>query len=225
MRTITDERIASFIQSIEPEKPAYLYEMEKEAVKHHVPIIRRPAQSFLRWLLVTFQPGQILEVGTAVAFSSIFMSEYLMEGGHITTIEKVPMRIQKARENLERYGKNDVITMLEGDAADILKSLADTRPEGYDFIFMDAAKGQYPHFFPYVFTLLKPGGILLSDNVLNEGDIVESRYAITRRDRTIHSRMREYLYQLTHDDRLDTIVLPIGDGMTLSTKKGVTHEK
>lgn len=219
MRTITDERIASFIQSMEPEKPSYLYEMEKEAAKHHVPIIRRPAQSFLKWLLVTIEPAQILEVGTAVAFSAIFMSEYLPEGGHITTIEKVPMRIEKARENLEQYRKNDVITLLEGDASDLLKELADAKPNGYDFIFMDAAKGQYPHFLPYVLTLLKPGGILLSDNVLKEGDIVESRYAITRRDRTIHSRMREYLYQLTHDDRLDTVILPIGDGMTLSTKK------
>ncbi|MDD6207900.1 MAG: O-methyltransferase [Clostridiales bacterium] len=204
---------------MEPEKPSYLYEMEKEAAKHHVPIIRRPAQSFLKWLLVTIEPAQILEVGTAVAFSAIFMSEYLPEGGHITTIEKVPMRIEKARENLEQYRKNDVITLLEGDASDLLKELADAKPNGYDFIFMDAAKGQYPHFLPYVLTLLKPGGILLSDNVLKEGDIVESRYAITRRDRTIHSRMREYLYQLTHDDRLDTVILPIGDGMTLSTKK------
>lgn len=225
MRTITDERIAAFIQSLEPDKPEYLYEMEKEALEQHVPIIRRPAQSFFRWLLVTLRPEQILEIGTAVAFSAVFMSEYLPEDGHITTIEKVPARIQKARENLSRYGKNDVITMLEGDAADILKTLADSQAGKYDLIFMDAAKGQYPHFLPYVFSLLKPGGILLSDNVLKEGDIVQSRYAVTRRDRTIHSRMREYLYELTHDERMDTVVLPIGDGMTLSTKKGVAHEK
>ena len=106
------------------------------------------------------------------------------------------------------------ITLLEGDAADVLKEL-----EGpYDFIFMDAAKGQYIHFLPEVLRLLAPGGILVSDNVLQDGDVVESRYAVVRRNRTIHSRMREYLWTLKHMDGLETIVLPIGDGMTVSVK-------
>lgn len=219
MIEITNGRVASFIESMEQEKPPYLYELEKDAIRHDVPIIRRPAQSFLRWLLVTLKPQNILEVGTAVAFSSIFMSEYLPCGGHITTIEKVPARIKKAKENLSRYQKNDVVTLLEGDAAEVLESLSAERPESCDLVFMDAAKGQYPHFLPYAKNLLKTGGVLVSDNVLQEGEIVQSRYAVSRRARTIHSRMREYLYMLNHDEQLETVILPVGDGMTLSTKR------
>ena len=104
--------------------------------------------------------------------------------------------------------------MLEGDATDILKSLE----ASYDMIFMDAAKGQYIHFLPEIFRLLKIGGTLVSDNVLQDGDIIESHYTVTRRNRTIYKRMREYLYELTHRKDLVTAVLPVGDGVTVSTK-------
>ena len=104
--------------------------------------------------------------------------------------------------------------MIEGDAAEVLKQLS----EPYDMIFMDAAKGQYIHFMPDILRLLKTGGVLVSDNVLQDGDIIESHFAVTRRNRTIYKRMREYLYELTHRDDLVTAVLPIGDGITVSTK-------
>ena len=113
-------------------------------------------------------------------------------------------------------GKEEVITLLEGDAMDILKELDGT----YDFIFMDAAKGQYINFLPELLRLMPAGGLLISDNVLQEGDIVESRYGVTRRNRTIHTRMREYIYTLTHAEQLETSIVPIGDGITLSVKKG-----
>lgn len=104
---------------------------------------------------------------------------------------------------------------MEGDAAEILKGL-----EGaYDFIFMDAAKGQYIHFLPDILRLLADGGMLVSDNVLQDGDVIESRFAVTRRNRTIHARMREYLYELKHHPRLETVILPVGDGVTLSIRK------
>ena len=120
-----------------------------------------------------------------------------------------------AKENFARYDKDGRITLLEGDAAEVLKEL-----DGhYDMIFMDAAKGQYIHFLPDVLRLLSPGGLLVSDNVLQDGNIIESRYAVTRRDRTIHSRMREYLYELKHNELLETVILPVGDGVTLSTKR------
>ena len=106
------------------------------------------------------------------------------------------------------------MTLLEGDATEILKTLQ----EPYDMIFMDAAKGQYIHFLPDVMRLLKKGGILVSDNVLQDGDVMESRYAVTRRNRTIHSRMREYLYELKHNNQLVTDILPVGDGVTVSVK-------
>ena len=144
------------------------------------------------------------------------MSEYAPEGCHITTIEKYEKRIPLARENFKKAGKEQNITLLEGDATQILAELH----EEYDLIFMDAAKGQYINFLPDILRLMAPGGILVSDNILQDGDIVESKYAVTRRNRTIHNRMREYLYALTHHEELETVILPIADGVTLSAKKG-----
>ena len=137
------------------------------------------------------------------------------QDGHITTIENYEKRIPIARANFQKYGKEERITLLEGDAAEVLKTL-----EGpYDFIFMDAAKGQYIHYLPEIMRILAPGGVLISDNVMQDGDIIESKYAITRRDRTIHRRMREYLYTLTHHDELQTSILTLGDGVAVSVRK------
>ena len=158
---------------------------------------------------------RVLEVGTAIGFSAILMSEYLPQGSHITTIEKYEKRIPIARENFKRAGKEDQITLVEGDALEVMRSLIGP----YDFIFMDAAKGQYIHYMPEAIRLLAPGGVLMSDNVLQDGDIIESRFAVERRNRTIHSRMREYLYELKHDERLQTSILPLGDGVALSVRK------
>ena len=142
------------------------------------------------------------------------MHEYSPTDCHITTIEKYEKRIPIAKENFAKAGAEDRITLLEGDATDILKHLEDS----YDLIFMDAAKGQYIHFLPDILRLLPPGGLLVSDNVLQDGDIIESRFAVTRRNRTIHARMRDYLYELKHHPQLETVILPVGDGVTLSTK-------
>ena len=216
-RMITNERISSYIDSLEIELPEHLKKIEKEALANYVPIIKRPTRSLLRFLIHLYRPKKILEVGTAVGFSALLMSEYIPEECKITTIERIPKRIEEAKKNIMENKKEEVITILEGDAADILVDLVN-KGEQYDMIFMDAAKGQYPHFLPYIMNMLPKGGILISDNVLQDGDIVESRYAVTRRNRTIHFRMREYLYQLTHMEGMDTIVMPIGDGVTLSTR-------
>lgn len=214
---ITDERIATYIDSLDKELPEFLRQLEKKALSEYVPIIKKPTQSLLRFLIQNNKPEQILEVGTAVGFSSIFMSQFIGEHAHITTIEKMEERIVQAKDNRKKAGKDEQITILEGDAAVILKELKE-KENVYDMIFMDAAKGQYLNFLPDIFDLLKPGGLLVSDNVLQDGDIIESRYAVTRRNRTIHCRMREYLYELTHSDSFETVVLPIGDGVMLSTK-------
>ena len=214
---ITDERIATYIDSLDKELPEFLRQLEKKALSEYVPIIKKPTQSLLRFLIQNNKPDQILEVGTAVGFSSIFMSQFIGEHAHITTIEKMEERIVQAKDNRKKAGKDEQITILEGDAAVILKELKE-KENVYDMIFMDAVKGQYLNFLPDIFDLLKPGGLLVSDNVLQDGDIIESRYAVTRRNRTIHCRMREYLYELTHSDSFETVVLPIGDGVMLSTK-------
>lgn len=211
---IIDPRMATFIDSMDPGNPPYLDELEKEAIAGDIPIIRKPLQSFFRFLLRYVKPKSILEVGTAIGFSAILMSEYAPADCKITTIEKYEKRIPVAKENFRRFGKEAQITLLEGDAAEILKEL-----EGpYDLIFMDAAKGQYLAFMPEVLRLMAPGGLLLSDNVLQDGDVIESRFALERRKRTTHARMREYLYELKHLPGYETVILPVGDGITLTTK-------
>ncbi|MCI5953466.1 MAG: O-methyltransferase [Lachnospiraceae bacterium] len=211
---IIDERMAAFIDSLDRGNTPFLDEIEKYAIETQVPIIRKSMQSLLKFLLAFSKPKKILEVGTAIGFSALLMSEYGPEDCHITTIEKYEKRIPVAKENFRRGGAENRITLLEGDATDILKELDDT----YDMIFMDAAKGQYIHFLPDILRLLAPGGLLVSDNVLQDGDIIESRFAVTRRNRTIHARMRDYLYELKHHPDLETVILPVGDGVTLSVK-------
>lgn len=212
---IVNERIVAYINSLDTGNSPLVNSIRREAVADNVPIIRQESESLLKVMLRLKQPKHILEVGTAVGYSALLMSENVSEDCHITTLEKYEKRIPIAKVNFEKAGKTEQITLVEGDAADILKEL-----EGpYDFIFMDAAKGQYMTFFEDAMRLLAPGGILISDNVLQDGDVIESRFAVTRRNRTIHSRMREYLYTLTHHDELTTTILPIGDGMAVSVRR------
>lgn len=212
---IVDERIVDYIHSLETRNSDILETIEQEALKERVPIIRKEMQSFLKVLLLLKRPKRILEIGAAVGFSALLMSEYAGSGCRIDTIENYEKRIQKAEENIKRAGKEGQIHLLKGDAMEILKMLE----EPYDMIFVDAAKAQYIAYFPEAMRLLNNGGILISDNVLQDGGIMESRFAVERRDRTIHSRMREYLYLLKHDERLETAVVPIGDGASVSIKK------
>lgn len=218
---IVNERLASYINSLDTGNTEILDTIEREAVADHVPIIRKEMQTFLKVLLALKKPARILEVGTAVGFSAILMAEYDPVRAQITTIENYQKRIPIARENFIRAGKESQITLLAGDATEVLKTLE----EPFDFIFMDAAKGQYIHFLPEILRLLAPDGVLVSDNVLQDGDIIESRFVVTRRNRTIHKRMREYLYELTHQGELVTTVLPVGDGITVSTRRSETAGK
>ena len=212
------ERMEVFLGKYRETPPAYIVELERQALADEVPVIRRGTRDVLRFLLRTGRPAQVLEVGTAIGYSALCMKEYLPETSRITTIEKVEMRLVEARKNLKKFDSEGRITLLEGDAADVLRSLVE-QGKSYDFIFMDAAKGQYLNFLPDVLKLLSEGGTLVSDNILHEGDVLESRYAVTRRDRTIHGRMREYLQVLMDTEELETICLSIGDGMTISRKK------
>jgi len=212
---IVDERMSSFINSYASPNSPGLNELEKYSIETNVPIIRKEMQTLMKFMLAVNKPHSVLEVGTAIGFSAILMAENLPKDSHITTIEKYEKRIPLAKENFKRFEVEDRITFLEGDATKILKSL-----EGpYDFIFMDAAKGQYINFLPEILRLLSPGGILLSDNVMQDGNILESKFAVERRDRTIYKRMRDYLYELTHNEELTTVILPVGDGVTISTRK------
>lgn len=212
---IVDERMVTYINSLETEEHPFLDELERQARADAVPIIRQEMKSFLRVFLELKRPKRILEVGTAVGFSALLMAEYTGADCRITTIEKYEKRIPIARENFAKSPQGGKITLLEGDALEILKELSGP----YDFIFMDAAKGQYIHFLPETLRLLAPGGVMISDNVLQDGDIIESHYAVERRNRTIYKRMRDYLYELKHTEGLLTSLVPIGDGAAVSIKR------
>ena len=212
---ITDKHVEEYINTLSDELVSYLADIEKKALADGVPIIKKPTQNLLKFIIKNNKIESILEVGSAIGFSALLMSEYLGETGRIITIEKMHSRVVEAKNNIKKADKEDVIELIEGDA---LEELAQINTK-FDMVFIDAAKGQYNNYFDDIIDKINIGGILLCDNVLQEGEIASSRYAVARRNRTIHARMREFLHIITHDSRLNTIVLPIGDGVTLSYKK------
>ena len=212
---ITDERLEAFFGSLRAAKTPFLEDLEREALADGVPIIRPQAQSLLRYVIASAKPHSILEIGTAIGFSAIFMATYGDDDLHIDTIENYDKHIVRAYTNIREAGFEDRIDLIEGDAMTVLEDLV-SKGRSYDMIFMDAAKAQYLNYLPLCKSMLLQGGILVSDNVLFDGDIVQSRFAVRRRDRTIHSRMREFLRVISEDKDLITTILPVGDGMTLS---------
>ena len=211
---IVNERVVAYINSLNVENRDIVETIEKEAREAGVPIIRKEVENFIKVLLKMNSPKKILEIGAAVGYSAIFMAENMTKNCHITTIELDAKRAEIARKNIKRAGKEEYITLLEGDAIKILPEL-----EGeFDYIFLDASKGQYKVFWESILNLCRPGGLIVTDNVLQEGTIVESRYMIEQRDRTIHARMRDFLYELTHCEEFTTSIIPLGDGLALSVK-------
>ncbi len=208
-------RITDYIRSLDSGHGELCDRIAREARAAHVPIIRTETAAFLKTMVAMQAPRRILEVGTAVGYSALLMAQVMPEDAHITTIEKYEPRVFQAKENFRAAGEEKRITLIEGDAEQILHEL--TGP--YDFIFMDAAKGQYIHWLSRIQELMSPGAVLFSDNVLQDGDVLESRFAVARRDRTIHARMREYLYTLTHTPEFQTSIVPIGDGVTVSVRR------
>ena len=209
---IDSERLSIYLNSIERDNSKLLNTIEKEAISSYVPIIRKDMQYLLRTLLTMNRPKKILEVGTAIGFSAILMGEFTDNDCMITTIENYDKRIPIARDNIKRAGMEDRITLIEGDAQDVLKEIDDT----FDFVFMDAAKGQYINFLPDIERLTESGSVIVTDNVLQDGDILESHFIVDRRNRTIHKRIRDYLYELCQNERYDTTILSVGDGVALT---------
>ena len=237
-------RVSAYLKSLEPFEDEELNRLREEAEQNGVPIIRPETESFLRTMLKITKPKRILEIGTAVGYSSIMMAKACDAG--IETIENYEKRIPVARKNIGAAGLADRIRLIEGDAGQVLKELAgklskekpakkepvpmresdrcgseeteNRQQDGgtYDFIFLDAAKGQYLNWLPDILKLMHPGSILVTDNVLQDETVMESRYLIPRRERTTHARMREYLYEIKHHPKLSTSVLPVGDGVSLS---------
>lgn len=214
---IVNERIVSYIHSLEKSNGEICDEIEKYAQETYVPIIRKEMESFLRVMITMKKPERILELGTAIGYSAILMAKAMPKDCSITTIENYDKRIPIAKENFKKAGLEDKITLIEGDALEVLQGLQDE----YDFIFMDAAKAQYPYYLEEIKRILPVGGVLIADNVLQEGELIESRFAVERRNRTIHSRMREFIYTLKNSSEFETTIVPIGDGITMSVRKSV----
>lgn len=211
---IVEEHIIQYLHSLDEDAPAHLALLRAEAEGEGVPLIRREMERFLRVLLQLKKPARVLEIGTGIGYSAVFMVTYGTDIRRIDTIENYPPRIEKAKKTLAPF--SETIVLIEGDAADVIG----TQKEPYDLIFLDGPKAQYPSMLPDLKRLLKPEGILLADNVLQGGELVRSRFAVNRRDRTIHERMRSFLQMATHDPELLTSVLPVGDGISLSVKQG-----
>ena len=212
---INEERIRDYLYSLEPDWGELCESIASKARKEEIPVIKRETGALLKTMVALKQPRAILEVGTAVGYSALLMAGAAPESCKITTIEKYEPRILEEKKNFAKAEIEDRIVLLEGDAEEILQSL--TGP--FDFVFLDAAKGQYLHWLPVILGLLERGGVLFSDNVLQGGDVLQSRYGVERRDRTIHGRMREYLYQIKHMEGLESAIVPIGDGVSISVKR------
>ena len=228
------QRISSFIRSFYPDETGMLNDLYIDAVSRGVPVIRQDTKELLRLLLSMKKPKRILEIGTAVGFSALFMSSCCPEA-EIVTMELDPARAEEAGGNFRRFTSGDPsgtpqgndpekavdeekedcpgrIRLLEGDASALLPQLEGS----FDFFFVDAAKGQYIVYLPEVLRLAAPGAVILSDNVLQDGTILESHFLVEKRDRTIHDRMREYLRALINTPELTTSILPVGDGVAVS---------
>ena len=214
-------RIRDFIISYTHDDEGLLKEIYDKAIVDEVPIIRRETRDFLQVLLRITKPENILEVGTAVGYSTLVMAETLSgiledRKWHIDTCELDESRIEEATKNFAKSSYEDKISLLKGDAAETLKSIID---KSYDFIFIDAAKAQYMIYLEEAIRLSHKDTIIVTDNILAEGDVLESHFLVEKRDRTIHDRMREYLQKIKNDPRLETSILSVGDGLALSIVK------
>ncbi len=219
MSGVTSEDVNIFLNEIQPPCDGVLGEIQSNALAKKVPIIPQEVAKFLGVILQIKKPTNILEIGTAIGFSSSFMSQYLVKGGTITTIERFDVMKEQAVENIKRMNLENTIKILYGDAAEILPTLTGT----YDVIFMDAAKGQYNAFFNECIRLLPVGGILIADDVLQDGLITKSRFDIPKRQRTIHKRMRNFLWNISHSDIFESSIIPIGNGVAICYK--IAEEK
>ncbi|MCI1959883.1 MAG: O-methyltransferase [Clostridia bacterium] len=214
MNYVTDDYLSKYLRLIQPKYGGILGDIQTEAEEKQIPIVPHEVARFLSTVLSIKRPKEILEIGTAVAFSAGLMSRYIKPGGHITTIDRYEVMLNDARVNIKRMHLEETINLIEDDAANVLPKL--TGP--YDVVFLDAAKGQYIQFLPHILRLLPIGGILIADDVLQAGTIAKSRFELPRRQRTIHKRMRNFLWDISHLDCLESSIIPIGDGVVLSCK-------
>ena len=187
-----------------------LKKIKKKALEDKVPIIMDDTLEAVAKILSEIKPNKILEIGTAVGYSAICFSEYLQENGKIDTIERDTERVKEARENIKKAEVEDKINIYEGDAVEILPTLNDE----YDVVFIDAAKGKYPFFLNQALRMIKTGGMIIADNVLYKGYVMSDYNK--HKQRTAVRNLREYIAEITNNDKLETKILEVGDGLAIS---------
>lgn len=215
-RPVIAEEVRDFLRTAQKQLEGKLGAIEKEANEKRVPIIPHETVTFFIWMFGQMKPKEILEVGTAIGFSAGLMAQHMNEDGRITTIDRNPTMIEKAKKNFKTLQIEDRVTLLEGQADEWLEKL---EADKYDFIFMDSAKAKYYDFFPNCMRVLKRNGVLAVDDVLQGGTILEEDKEIPRRRRKIHKKLNAFLEIVMDHPALDTTLLPLGDGLLLITKK------
>lgn len=213
MNGITYDYMEEYLRSLLSENNKVLNELERYAKENNVPIVQKETARFLELMVSIQKPKKILELGTAIGYSAILMSEAMNNNVSITSIERDTSMIEEANANFSKYGYSN-IDILEGDALEILESIEDK----YDLIFMDAGKGHYNHFLPNCLRLLSHEGIIIADNVLFRG-MVATNDLLKRRKITIVKRMRKYLEEVNKDTDLITSVIPMGDGIAVTKRR------
>lgn len=192
-----------------------LLKVKEQALQEHIPIIMDDTLEVIDKILSKKKPEKILEIGTAVGYSAMCFSEYLSKNGKIDTIEREEERIAEAKENFKKVGVQDVITLYEGDAVEILPTLKDK----YDMVFIDAAKGKYPFFLNQALHKLNPQGIIFADNILYKGYVMSDYNK--HKQRTAVRNLREYIHEVTQNNELETQILEVGDGLAITQRKDV----
>ncbi len=208
--------VVNYINEHQPIEDSRIGELQKNCYEQDIPIIDIETAKFLEFLLTLKKPKRILELGTAVGFSAILMSQYLQEGGKITTIDRNPRMIERALKNFDDFNVNDKIEFIQGDIVDVIKTLE----EPYDFILLDSAKGQYVNIYDDVLRLLNKDAILFVDDIFQNGNIIKDIMEIEKRQRTIHRRMNEFVSKISNEPCMKTSILPLADGVIVSVKKG-----
>ena len=218
MSGIMYDYMEDYLRGLIKEKDEVLLGLEEYAKDNGVPIVQKETANFLKLMISMKKPKRILELGTAIGYSSILMTRESGENVHITTIERDKNMILKAKENIERYNYEHNIEILEGECEEVLKELCENKGPSYDQIFMDAGKGHYNHFLPYCLELLSEDGIIVADNVLFRG-MVPSNELVVRRKITIVKRMRAYLEEVSDNEKFVTSILPMGDGIAVTVRR------
>lgn len=214
-RPVVKEELVDFMRQELKPFSGKLAELEAYAHERGIPIIPHETAVFLNMIVGLLQPQNILEIGTAIGFSGSLMAQHLNENGHLTTIDRFDIMIERAKANFDKMGLADKVTLLEGDAADILPTLDQT----FDFIFMDSAKAKYYEFLPYCMRQLKVGGVLMIDDVFQGGTILEDEKDIPKRVRKIHRRLNQLMETVLDHPALETSLIPLGDGLLMIKKQ------